>query len=286
MALRWAAVRHGSLRSVKNPRLHFPARRQSDYSLAPGVHTLVRDAGGVVCMEGMAVVGQPQARLSMDRRGLWLQVAEGAGSVHVNGRPVRRMALLRPGDAVYLGGEEILLQGTPADPAVLAQMPAAQEDDPRIAMRGLGGLCHGRSFTLASVCTVGAGASATIPIDGPDAADAHATLERRGDHVILRDLGSSGGSLVNGVSVREALLSAGDQVVFGARNRFVLEVPWLSDHGYIQPLPVAVKETSGITTADTATHNPPVSPLRWPWLLLAAALLGLALSALLLFGAH
>ncbi len=248
---------------------------------------MVRDADGVTRVGEEATGGQLLARLCMDRRGLWLQVAESGGSVHVNGRPVRRMALLRPGDAVYLGGEEILVQGTPGDPAGMAPAPVTREDDPRVVLRGVGGLCHGRSFTLSRPSTVGAGPAADIPVEGSDVADAHAVLERRGDHIALRDLGSPGGSVVNGVAVREALLSAGDQVVFGARNRFVLEVPWLSNHRFVQSQPVVAGTESEVAAAAPSAHGQQqASALRWPWLLLAAALLGLALSALLLFGAH
>ena len=280
-------MRHGSLRGVKNPRLHFPARRQPDVPLSHGVHRIVRDAGGVTCTAGDASGGQLLARLCMDRRGLWLQVAEGGGSVHVNGRPVQRVALLRPGDAVYLGGEEVLVQGTPGDPANALPVPTARDDDPRVVLRGVGGLCHGRSFTLSRSATVGTGPAAEIPIEGADVAEAHAVLERRGDHIALRDLGSVGGSVVNGVAVREALLSAGDQVVFGTRNRFVLEVPWLSNHRFIQHSPAVTGPANEVADDEVSRHGEQqVSVLRWPWLLLAAALLGLVLSALLLFGAH
>lgn len=280
-------MRHGSLRGVKNPRLHFPARRQPDVPLSHGVHRIVRDAGGVTCTAGDASGGQLLARLCMDRRGLWLQVAEGGGSVHVNGRPVQRVALLRPGDAVYLGGEEVLVQGTPGDPANALPMPTARDDDARVVLRGVGGLCHGRSFTLSRSATVGTGPAAEIPIEGADVAEAHAVLERRGDHIALRDLGSVGGSVVNGVAVREALLSAGDQVVFGTRNRFVLEVPWLSNHRFIQHSPAVTGPANEVADDEVSRHGEQqVSVLRWPWLLLAAALLGLVLSALLLFGAH
>ena len=48
------------------------------------------------------------------------------------------------------------------------------------------------------------------------------------DGVMLRDLGSHEGSLVNGWPTRSGLLRPGDQVVFDAHHRFVVEAPSVS----------------------------------------------------------
>jgi len=262
---------------VENLRIHFSHRPQADWPLDAGVHRLVRAAGGTLEI-GDAVQGALLAQFCVDARGLWLQVAGGAHGIHVNGRPVLRMALLRAGDAVYADGVELLIRGVAARPAPAAlQGPAAppDEDDPRIVLRGIGGAWHGRSFPLARACEVGDAPGADIRIDSPGIA---ARLWRQGDRVVLADLGSAEGILVNGVAVREALLSAGDQVAFGPQWRFVVEVPWQAQ----QPAGDEAAEDED----DEAVRPPP--PLqaakRWPWLLLAALLLGAALNALLLFG--
>jgi hypothetical protein len=78
--------------------------------------------------------------------------------------------------------------------------------------------------------------------------------------------------------VRDAVLRPGDQIVFDAHHRFVVEAPavaMLRDDG--PPAP-ADDAPSGDTRA--TLH----STRRLPWLLLAALLIAVALSALLLFG--
>ena len=107
-------------------------------------------------------------------------------------------------------------------------------------------------------------------------------MERRGDRVLLRDLGSATGSRVNGMPVRDALLSAGDQVAFDGQHRFVVEVPWVES-------PTNARQTA-MDVLDDEEASQPLPPAgdsmrRWPWLLLAALLLAATLSALLLFGA-
>ena len=268
-------------RRVKNPRLHFGNRQQPDRALVTGVHRVVREASGLLGV-GDNAQGALLAQFCMDRRGLWLQVPAGSRGTHVNGRPVQRMAMLRAGDSVYLDGAEILVQAS--HQGVDAPPGAAPDDsgDPRIVLRGLGGKHHGRSYTFCQPCLVGRSASASIHVDAPGFADRHAQLERLGDQVFLRDLGSSTGSMVNGVAVRDALLAAGDQVAFDSQHRFVLEVPWQEVAGDRPDFPEDGNQADpGQSPGPSGRH----SVRRWPWLLLAALCLGATLSALLLFGA-
>jgi len=263
--------------------LHFSNRQQADHPLAPGVLRLVRQANGTLGL-GDTVPGALLAQFCMDRRGLWLQVPGGARGIHVNGRPVRRMALLRAGDAVYADGTEMLVRAAPrvADGLAAPGQDAGQDagNDPCVVLRGIGGVHHGRSFTLTGPRTVGSAPESDIRIDLPAFAPRHAVLERQGACVLLRDLGSPGGSVVNGMPVRDAVLMAGDQVVFEGQHRFVLECP-------ATPAAAAAPATGPAQDTHSAARAapPPRTGVRLPWLLLAAILLAGALSALLWFGA-
>lgn len=240
-----------------------------------GVHRVVREANGQVGV-GDQLQGALLARVCVDRRGIWLQVPTGMRGVHVNGRPVQRMAQLRAGDAIYVDGVELLLQAGSLDAANVA---AAGQPDPRVVLRGIGGKYHGRSIALLKPCLVGRSRDAGIRVDEPLFAERHAQLELRGDRVLLRDLGSAEGSWVNGVAVRDALLAAGDQVAFDSQHRFVVEVPWT------QAIAVDEDEADAVDVQEDTVAHAPGRAIRWPWLLLAALLLAGAISALLLFGA-
>lgn len=267
-------------RRVRNLTLNFPQRQQPDHPLRTGVHRLVRSASGAVAL-GDHVQGALLAQFCVDRRGLWLQVASGMRGVHVNGRAVRRVALLRAGDAVYADGVEVRVR---ADVAPLpASTPSSHHvEDARVVLRGIGGRHHGRSISLERPCRVGSDAASAIVLESPGAAPAHAVIERHGETVTLRDAGSADGTLVNGQRVRDASLSAGDQLVFDPQSRFVLEVPWAcswqaDDGAGAEP---------ALSAVPVAAPRPAGSMQRWPWLLLAALLLAGALAALLLFGAR
>ncbi|KAF1696436.1 FHA domain-containing protein [Pseudoxanthomonas daejeonensis] len=257
--------------------LHFSNRQQADHPLSPGVHRVVRQSNGVLGV-GDTLPGVLLAQLCLDRRGLWLQVPGGARAIHVNGRPVLRMALLRAGDAVYVDGVELLVR-TPLRAAPRPLDPGEHAGDPRVVLRGVGGQYHGRSFTLGPERLVGTSREADIRIDAPGFPARHALLERHGDVVLLRSLGQES-SVVNGVTVRDAVLGAGDQVVFDGQHRFVVEFPAVPDSR-----PVDAPEP--VSQLEAATPPAPVRPgTRLPWLLLAALMLGLLLSALLWFGAR
>ena len=122
---------------VNDLRLRRPDRDLADLVLTPGVHAVGRDGRGDMALVG---IGHPMlAQFCIDRRGIWMQLAEGVRGVHVNGRPVRRMAMLRPGDAVFVEGIELVLVG-PAPEAAPAQDAADQDDQFDLGWIGLAGL--------------------------------------------------------------------------------------------------------------------------------------------------
>lgn len=264
-------------------KLRFVDRPQPELSLGMGVHGIGRLPGepGLVLLDGTQA---PLVRFCVDRRGVWLTVADGARGVHVNGREVRRMAMLRVGDAIYIDGVELrLVPPHPPRAPDAAQIDAASRaaDDPRIVLRGVGGQYHGRCFTLEQPRLVGRSQEADIRIDAPAFADRHARLELHGGDLMLRDLGSVDGSLVNGEPVRDALLQPGDQIVFDTHHRFVVEAPSRpksarDDHAGAGIDPALVAE---LPEGDGSGSMWPM-----PWLLLAAVVIGGLLAALLLFG--
>lgn len=270
---------------MRDLQVHFTHRQQPDHPLKPGVHRIVRHASGSVRLVEDTQGALLLAQFCLDRRGLWLQVANGVRGIHVNGRPVRRMALLRAGDAVYADGVEMLVRGALAPAVGLPEPGQADEHDPGILLRGVGGPHHGRSFTLQSPRVVGRDPAADIAVDDPAFAARHASVELHDGKVLLRDLGSEEGSLVNGIQVRDCWLQPGDQVAFDSRHRFVLEVP-------LQPPAVALPVAEEDEPPPTAPGRAPgasaraIKVARWPWLLLSALLLAAALSALLWFGAR
>lgn len=262
-------------RRVEGLRLRIP-EQDSELPLGEGVHPVGRDATGLQLVPEAEAI----ARFCVDRRGVWLQVAEDARGVHVNGRRVRRMAMLRPGDSIYLEGTELVLVGDRQPEAPGHDLGDKDGGgDPRVVLRGIGGQHHGRSFTLERPRLVGRAPEADIRVDDPTFAERHAQLLQGGDCILLRDLGSEEGSLLNGWPVRDAVLHAGDQIAFDPQHRFVVEAPGSLLHGEPDDLE---------READELVHeDPPARPSswrRWPWLLLAALLIAGALAALLTWG--
>ncbi|MFL6592281.1 MAG: FHA domain-containing protein [Luteimonas sp.] len=261
-------------------RLRFAGTDTADAPLGAGMHALGRGADGALGLVGGDRSGV--LHFCVDRRGVWMTVDESARGVHVNGRPVKRMAMLRVGDSVYVDGVEVVLvsgQSIAPLPAELGNAPVDFATDPRIVLRGVGGRYHGRSFTLERPRLVGRAADADIRIDDPAFPERHARIDLSGNTILLRDLGSSDGSLVNGQPVRDAVLRPGDQVVFDAHHRFVVEAPARTNSLHEAPPPLE-DEADERTESSLRQHT----TRRLPWLLLAALLIAAALSALLLFG--
>src|SRR4051812_1236957 len=89
------------------------------------------------------------------------------------------------------------------------------------------------------VITLGRVEDNMIQIDDASVSSHHAELSLRGDDYILRDIGSTNGTMVNGARVEpevETALAAGDRIVFGhIAVRYLTEAVSASDH--LQPLP-------------------------------------------------
>lgn len=262
-------------------KLRFPGTDVADLPLGMGQHGIGRNGEGQYAFGRVDDAGDASVLFSVDRRGVWLSIAGQTQGVHVNGRPVRRIAMLRIGDSVYVDGVEIMLvtsQPVPEIPSTLVDAPADSTVDPRVVLRGVGGRYHGRSFTLERPRLVGRSADADVRIDDPAFAERHARIDLQGDIIVLRDLGSAEGSVVNGVIVRDAMLKPGDQLMFDAHHRFIIEAP--ARTLATAPAPVETEDDDPGQLAQTAGW----SMRRLPWLLLAALLIAAALSALLLFG--
>lgn len=261
-------------------RLRFPTRDLADLELGTGVHAIGRDSDGLP-----ALIDDPAVALAqfcVDRRGVWLQLRDGVRGVHVNGRPVRRMAMLRAGDAVYIDGVELLLLGDPP-PSATPTQPGHEPQDPRMVLRGIGGPHHGRCFSLDRARRVGRGSDCDIRFATPTFAEHHAAIEPHDDGAVLRDLGSSTDTVINGHRVRDALLRPGDQLVFDGQHRFVVESP---KSATVPPSMEDDETSDALAAADAPARAGGSSIRRMPWLLLAALMLSAALSLLLMYGAR
>lgn len=262
-------------------KLRYPNREFGDLALLPGVHAIGRDASGRTVLVDDAAAAL--AQLSVDRRGVWLQVREGLRGLHVNGRPVKRMAMLRAGDAIFLDGVELLLVADKPEPAPPfgVEIPA----DSRMVVRGVGGIHHGRCYTLDQPRVIGRAGDCDIRINEPAFADRHARLEAHADGVVLRDVGSVDGSVVNGQPVRHALLKPGDQLLLDGQHRFVIEAPTRRISA-AEALQAQLAQEAANEERPKPPSALPSSVRRMPWLLLAAVVMAALLGLLLLYGAR
>ena len=65
------------------------------------------------------------------------------------------------------------------------------------------------------VVTIGRLPECAVVLDDPNVSRRHAQLRREGEAVLLVDLGSTNGTKVNGIQIRERHLSAGDVITVG-----------------------------------------------------------------------
>jgi FHA domain len=161
---------------------------------------------------------------------------------------------------------------------------------PKAVLRGVSGSYFGKIVPLRGKLVIGRGNDCDLVLDEPEMSRRHAMIENTGDVIFLRDLGSSNGTFVNGVQVRNAVLHADDQIAFD-HNRFLLEAPGLPgrDHAaisneYDSPNITQTMRAVRLPDDDKPPRPAPNGASRndvW-WLIGAAALIGMGIALLLL----
>src|SRR5688572_15624042 len=286
--------------------LTFPNGEHPSVAFNYGEISVGSKAGLSVSLSGRNLAPH-HASLVADRRGLWMRIPSGTPGVHLNARPVKRLAMLRVGDQICLeqvqiviseDGPQVIERTIPvAAPPVLAE--AQKVSAARVVLRGVSGAHFGRSITLIEPRIIGRGAACDIRIDEVGIAERHVQLELQGDRVVLRSLSPNSGALVNGVAVRDAVLAPGDQLVI-EQHRFVLEAPGLPPRGQeaavrsgvvahtqtIKAVKVPTPAEAGGANAKSSEEPPSASSVDpgalW-WLIAAAFVLAAALTALLVY---
>lgn len=255
--------------------LRFAEADQPDLPLGPGVHAMGRDQDGVPAWQDAAEGAF--AQLTVDRRGVWMHVRDGARGLHVNGRPVRRLAMLRAGDVLHVDGHELTVLGSPPDSRAGHDGVHA----PRALLRGIGGLHHGRCHRMDVETLVGSDQGAQVRLDA-DLPAAMARLTPHAEGWALETFDPLQVPRINGHARNVGVLHVGDQVAFGP-HRFVVEAPRTAiPHAQVEDGPL---ELPGVT-ASVQSGSVLGAMRRLPWLLLAALAMAGSLALLLMYGAR
>ena len=285
--------------------LSFPNGEHRDVNFEAGEVTIGSGPDMLVSLPESGLAAH-HASIIADRRGLWLRVLPDSQAIHVNGRPVKQLAMLRVGDLLCFDQTRVQLRDTDAK-AINRNIPETgplilnetqQVSAARVLLRGLSGQHFGRVYGLVSPQLLGSGANADIAIEDNSIAEKHAQIELHGDKVVLRAMSPEALTQVNGIAVTDALLSPGDQIAI-EQSRFMLEAPGLPLRGREVAVPsgsVAHTQTIQAVKAKVPaqyhagnsdeTENTQQSPQDtsglW-WLIAAAAILAASLTALLVY---
>ena len=290
-------------------RLSFPRGEHQDVIVQPGEITIgsAPDNQVVLARDG---IHAHHASIMVDPRGYTLFVRERDARSHVNARPVRELALLRLGDVISLNDTNLVLKPDHDEsisglvPPPAGEQPMSAQDEsgnetryrqvpPKAVLRGVSGPFFGKVVPVNGRLVIGRGEDCDLVLDEPEMSRAHASIEVTEGEIYLRDLGSTNGTFVNGVQVRDATLFSGDQIAFD-RNRFLIEAPGMpvrraDARPASEPRPQQPQVTQTMRAIRADTPAPPVIESKpapssqgvW-WLLGAAVPIALGLALLFL----
>ena len=174
-----------------------------------------RQAGNDVLLAGDGMVSKQHARIAYQDGQFVLYDLGSTNGTFVNDAPVEDSRVLQPGDEVRLGETRLLFRTSNPRPSPPAPAPAPAVES--AAARLVAG--SGEMYPLASQMTVGRALTSDIALIGDGVAARHAQVSARGDQVFVEDLGTEGGTFVNGERIPPRFpvaLYDGDTVSFGS----------------------------------------------------------------------
>ncbi len=182
----------------------------AEFPLTSSSMTLGRDPANDITVDSDAV-SRRHARLDRRDSGWDITDLGSTNGLRFQGKPVQN-APLADGEVVYIG-RSVALEFREAETARAAggaPAGAAAQRAETFDLPSKGAMVLGRSE------------NADVTIFHPQVSRAHAQIVRRGSELYLEDLGSGGGTYLNGQIIKEHLLGEGDVVRIGS-SRMVLE---------------------------------------------------------------
>lgn len=211
-------------------KLVFPNGEYGQVLLSPGVNRVGSAADAAILLDAPGIA-ERHCEINLQGTSVSLVPISGAG-VSVNGRPVRELIALRPGDQLSFAGVVARIVGVEA-----AQSQAAEDADepdpaatrirqavPRYVLRTVSGPLLGRVFPLAGPTVIGRADEADIAVPDEGVSRRHVRLKPLPDGVAVEDLDSANGTFVANHRVREGFLRPGEELRLDS-VRFLLVVP-------------------------------------------------------------
>lgn len=216
-------------------KLVFPGGEHPQVLLAPGINRIGSGSDANIVLDRPGV--QPRhCELQVTAQGVMLQVPAGV-TVKVNDRDVYGLIALRPGDMVAFERVRARLASLDAplpSPHVApsGQRPVNDEPGPtavrpvlpRYVLRGVSNAGFGRTFPLVGPTVLGRAPDCGIRLDHPGLSRHHARLTPTDNGLLIEDLGSTNGCLLNDARVERVWAQHGEEIGFDVL-RFRVVVP-------------------------------------------------------------
>ncbi|WP_426416304.1 FHA domain-containing protein [Aestuariirhabdus sp. LZHN29] len=174
----------------------------------------------------------------------------------VNGRDVKKAVLIKAGDLICIGTLELELVD-PKDgfvPKVKPKEPGAQW-----SIKAMDASLPDKTFAISNVMVIGRSSDCQISISSSHLSRRHAELSEVDGRLLVKDMGSSNGTYVNGRRITETFLKRGDLLGFDKLVFTVLGPPDELDKTMVRTLAESApaQETS---SADKGSGGAPAAP--------------------------
>lgn len=171
-----------------------------------------RESREGLSLEGDEQVSRRHARLAPAEGGVLVTDLDSRNGTFINGRRLREPEVARSGDRIVIGETTLEVREVPEPVRDTAAGPAASE----WVLTMVRGSEVDRQIALDGSLEIGRDPAVDLVLDDEQASRRHARLAVGEDGVLVEDLDSKNGTLVNGRRIRRpTLLEPGDRIVIG-----------------------------------------------------------------------
>ena len=191
-------------------KLQFRDQRQPPIWLVESVTTIGSDPKNHIVIKEEGVEAQ-HAEIRKDGDALYLSDLGSYQGTSVNGSKIKANFQLRSGDAIKVANVELMIvdpQGA-TDKNEVSATPRSEW-----SIMALSGPLKGKSISIHGSMVFGRSTSCDIQINDAHMSRRHAEINLKGGVLRLVDLQSSNGTCVNGKTIGEQVLKAGDKISF------------------------------------------------------------------------
>lgn len=208
-------------------KLHFPHGEHKDLELKDS-DIIIGSGDSVDVKLDAPGIAEKHAVIHKKNGQYIIEVDNESKLVSVNGKLIKESRNLGNDDLIIMSQVHIKCIQSSKEQKEDANRTRVRMALPKYILRGVSGTYFGKTYPLRGTTTIGRHSECDICVNSDGISRKHVQISEHPDGLIIKDLGSSNGTFVNGDQIEEQVLKFGDEIRLD-NIRFLIQSPGMQD---------------------------------------------------------